>query len=70
LKITSIIYQKQLFEAGIPLTSFNVDNLESVYKRLSNLGETFSIKPTLMGETKLAVFNDTCDNHIQLFQLI
>jgi predicted enzyme related to lactoylglutathione lyase len=67
LKITSIIYQKQLFEADIPLTSFNVDNLESLYERLSNLGVTFSMKPTLMGETKLTVFNDTCGNHIQLF---
>jgi predicted enzyme related to lactoylglutathione lyase len=66
----AIIYQKQLFDAGIPLTAFSVENIESEYERLTNLGVTFSMKPTLMGETKLAVFNDTCGNHIQLFQLI
>jgi predicted enzyme related to lactoylglutathione lyase len=64
------IYQKELFNAGIPLTAFNVDNLDKEYERLVNLGVIFSMKPTEMGPTKLAVFSDTCGNNIQIFQVI
>lgn len=63
-------FQKALFEAGIPLTAFNVDNVEAEYKRLIGIGVSFSIPPTVMGTTKLAVFNDTCGNNIQLFQVL
>jgi predicted enzyme related to lactoylglutathione lyase len=64
------IYQKELFNAGIPLTAFNVDNVDEEYERLVNLGVLFSMKPTEMGPTKLAVFSDTCGNNIQIFQLL
>jgi len=64
------IYQKALFEAGIPLTAFNVDNIDQEYERLKNLGVIFSIAPAQMGPVKLAVLNDTCGNNIQLVQMI
>jgi predicted enzyme related to lactoylglutathione lyase len=64
------VYQKELFKAGIPSTAFNVDDVDSEYERLVNLGVTFSMKPTEMGPTKLAVFSDTCGNNIQIFQLL
>jgi catechol 2,3-dioxygenase-like lactoylglutathione lyase family enzyme len=63
-------FQKALFEAGIPFTAFNVDDVEAEHKRLTDLGVSFSIPPTVMGTTKLAVFNDTCGNNIQLFQVL
>lgn len=63
-------FQKALFEAGIPLTAFNVDDVEAEYKRLTGLGVSFSLPPTEMGVTKLAVFNDTVGNNIQLFQML
>jgi predicted enzyme related to lactoylglutathione lyase len=63
-------YQKALFEAGIPATAFNVDDIEKEYQRLTALGVSFSMAPTPMGPTKLAVFNDTCGNNIQLFQVL
>jgi catechol 2,3-dioxygenase-like lactoylglutathione lyase family enzyme len=63
-------FQQALFEAGIPFTAFNVDDVEAEYKRLSDLGVSFSITPTIMGATKLTVFNDTCGNNIQLFQVL
>ena len=63
-------YQEALFAAGIPLTAFHVDNAEAEYQRLLALGVSFSIPPTLMGTAKLAVFNDTCGNNIQLFEII
>jgi predicted enzyme related to lactoylglutathione lyase len=64
------VFQKELYKAGIPLTAFNVDNLDKEYERLADLGVTFSMKPTEMGATKLAVFNDTCGNNIQIFQVL
>jgi predicted enzyme related to lactoylglutathione lyase len=64
------IYQQALFEAGIPLTAFNVDDLEKEYKKLYDAGVAFSIPPTAMGPAKLAVLNDTCGNHIQLVQVL
>lgn len=63
------IYQKALFDAGIPYTQFNVDDVQKEYERLVNLGVEFSLKPTAMGVVKLAVFDDTCGNHIQLVEM-
>jgi len=64
------VYQQELFKAGIPLTAFNVDDVEKEYERLINRGVTFSMTPTEMGPTKLAVFSDTCGNNIQIFQVL
>lgn len=64
------VYQKALFEAGIPLTAFNVDDLDKEYERLLKLGVVFSTPPTQMGTVKLAVLNDTCGNNIQLVQIL
>jgi catechol 2,3-dioxygenase-like lactoylglutathione lyase family enzyme len=63
-------YQKALFEAGIPYTQFNVVDVEKEYERLLDLGVEFSIEPTEMGTVKLAVFNDTCGNNIQIVQMV
>jgi len=64
------VYQKALFDAGIPYTQFNVDNAQQEYDRLSGLGVEFSVKPTEMGTVKIAVFNDTCGNNIQIIQML
>jgi len=64
------VYQQELFKAGIPLTAFNVDSVDKEYERLASMGVIFSMKPTEMGPTKLAVFSDTCGNNIQIFQLL
>lgn len=64
------VYQKALFEAGIPLTAFYVDDLDKEYDRLLKLGVVFSTSPTQMGTVKLAVLNDTCGNNIQLVQIL
>lgn len=64
------VYQKALFEAGIPYTQFNSENVQREYERLSSLGVEFSIKPTEMGTVKIAVFNDTCGNNIQIVQML
>jgi catechol 2,3-dioxygenase-like lactoylglutathione lyase family enzyme len=64
------VYQKALFDAGIPYTQFNSDNVQQDFERLTNLGIEFSVEPTEMGTVKIAVFNDTCGNHIQIVQML
>lgn len=64
------VYQKALFDAGIPFTLFNVDNIEKEYERLTKAGVAFSMPPTQMGPNKIAVLNDTCGNNIQLVQTL
>ncbi len=61
-------YQRALFESGIPLTSFAVDDIEMEYRRLKGLGVTFTTKPTKMDGAIVAVFDDTCGNLIQIYQ--
>ena len=63
------IFQKALKEAGIPLTMFNVDDIQIEYERLEKSGVKFSMKPTQMGPATIAVFDDTCGNNIQLVQV-
>ncbi len=63
------VYQKALYDAGIPLTAFAVDDIQKEYDRLIGCGVAFSMKPTNMGAVTLAVFDDTCGNNIQIFQV-
>ena len=63
-------YQKALFDAGIPYTQFNVDDLQEEFDRLVHLGVEFSMKPTEMGNVKIAILDDTCGNKIQLIEML
>lgn len=63
------VYQKALFDAGIPSTAFQVEDIHQEYQRLKSLGVAFSMEPTRMGPSILAVLSDTCGNHIQLFEV-
>jgi len=64
------MYQKALFDAGIPYTQFNVDSVQREYERLVGLGVEFRVKPTEMGTVKIAVLNDTCGNNIQIVEML
>ncbi len=59
-------YQKALFDAGIPLTAFAVEDIHKEHERMTKLGVVFRTKPTKMGPVTIAVFEDTCGNFIQL----
>jgi predicted enzyme related to lactoylglutathione lyase len=61
-------YQKALFEAGIPLTSFAIDDIQKEYERMKKFGVVFKTAPTKMGPVTIAVFEDTCGNLIQMAQ--
>ena len=62
------VFQDALMEAGYPYTQFDVQNVDAEYERLTKLDVEFSMKPTTMGTVKVAVFNDTCGNNIQLVE--
>lgn len=63
------VFQKALKDAGIPITMFNVNDIQSEYERLEKSGVKFSMKPTQMGPATIAVLDDTCGNNIQLVQV-
>lgn len=64
------VFQKALFDAGIPLAVFHVGDIDKEYERLIKAGVIFSMPPTQMGISKLAIFKDTCGNNIQLVQVL
>jgi hypothetical protein len=45
-----------------------VDDVRAEYDRLRTRGVAFSMAPTSMGPTTIAVFDDTCGNRIQIYQ--
>jgi len=61
-------FKKALYEQGIPLTSFAVEDIQGEYERMRKLYVKFSMEPTKMGPVTVAVFDDTCGNLIQLTQ--
>ena len=61
-------YQKALYEAGIPLTAFAVEDIEHEHERMEALGVMFKTKPVKMGPVTVAILDDTCGNLIQLVQ--
>ena len=62
-------YQKAIFEQGIPMTAFAVDDIQHEYARLKQLGVEFTMEPTNMGMITAAVLDDTCGNLIQIYQV-
>ena len=63
------VYQRELLEAGIPLTGFAVSDVRAEYERLVGQGVRFTGEPVDAGTTIIAVFHDTCGNLIQIYQV-
>jgi glyoxylase I family protein len=61
-------FQEAMFKQGIPLTAFEVSDLEKEYRRLKSHGVVFSVEPTNAGPIAMAVFADTCGNLIQIYE--
>jgi predicted enzyme related to lactoylglutathione lyase len=64
------IYQQALYDANIPCTMFHVEDLDVEYERLKEAGVEFTMEPMLMGPVKMAIFNDTCGNKIQIVEVL
>lgn len=61
-------YQEALFKQGIPLTAFEVADIDAEFRRLRELNVVFTREPSDAGPVRIAVFCDTCSNLIQLYQ--
>jgi len=61
--------RESLVKDGIPYTAFLVDDVQQEYERLKDKGVVFTMEPTNMGMTTAAVFDDTCGNLIEIYQL-
>ena len=62
--------KQALVRDGIPYTAFMVNDVQKEYERLKGLGVTFTMEPTNMGMSTIAVLDDTCGNLIQIYQVI
>lgn len=61
--------REALVKDGIPYTAFLVNDIQQEYERMQAQGVEFTMEPTNMGMWTAAVFNDTCGNLIEIFQL-
>lgn len=61
--------KEALVQDGIPFTAFEVKDIQHEYERLKNLGVEFTMEPTDMGTAILAIFDDTCGNLIQIYEV-
>ena len=62
--------KESLVKDGIPFTAFEVRDIQAEYERMKNLGVEFTMEPTNMGMTTVAILNDTCGNLIQIYQMV
>lgn len=61
--------KESLVRDGIPFTTFQVADIYAEYERLKALDVEFTIEPTDMGGTIVAILDDTCGNLIQIHQM-
>jgi len=62
-------YQQALFEQSQPAAMFYVDDVQSEYDRMVPLGAEFTMPPTKVTGSTIAMLNDTCGNRIQITKL-
>ena len=63
-------YQQAMFQQGQPAVMFFTDDLQADYDRLKARGATFTMAPTDVTASKIAMMNDTCGNLVQITQLM
>ena len=62
-------YQEALFQQGQPAAMFYTDDIEADYERMKAGGTQFTMPPTEVTASRIAMFQDTCGNLIQVVQL-
>ena len=62
-------YQQAIFEQGQPAAMFYTDDVKGDYERIQARGAMFTMPPTAVTGSTIAMLNDTCGNLIQLVQL-
>jgi predicted enzyme related to lactoylglutathione lyase len=61
-------FQQAMFAQNIPLSAFEVSDIQAEFARLREQNVAFTREPRREGPVIMAVFSDTCGNLIQLYQ--
>jgi hypothetical protein len=62
-------YQQAMFEQGQRAAMFYVDDVQREFDRIAAAGAEFTMPPTKVTGSTIAVLNDTCGNLIQITKL-
>jgi predicted enzyme related to lactoylglutathione lyase len=62
-------YQQAMFEQGQRAAMFYVDDVQREYDRMKPLGAEFTMPPTKVTGSTIAMLNDTCGNLIRIAAL-
>ena len=62
-------YQQAMFQQGQPAAMFFTDDVKGEYERIKARGAEFTMPPTDVIASTIAMLNDTCGNLIQLTEL-
>ncbi len=62
-------YQQAMFDQGRPAAMFYVDDVQREYDRMTAAGAEFTMPPTKVTGSTIAMLNDTCGNLIQIAAL-
>ncbi len=62
-------YQQAMFQQNQPATMFFSDDVQGDYERMKARGAEFTMPPTDVTASKIAMLKDTCGNLIQVTQL-
>jgi predicted enzyme related to lactoylglutathione lyase len=62
-------YQQAIFQQGQPAAMFYTNDVQGEYDRAKARGAQFTMPPTDVTASKIAMLNDTCGNLIQIVQL-
>ena len=62
-------YQQAMFQQGQPAVMFFTDDVKGDYDRIKSRGAEFTMPPTDVTASSIAMLKDTCGNLIQLSQL-
>jgi predicted enzyme related to lactoylglutathione lyase len=62
-------YQQAIYQQGQPAAMFYTDDVQADYERMKARGADFTMPPTKVTGSTIAMVNDTCGNLIQLTQL-
>jgi predicted enzyme related to lactoylglutathione lyase len=63
-------FQQAMFQQNQPAVMFYTDDLQADYERMKARGAEFTMPPTDVTASKIAMLNDTCGNIIQVAQLM
>jgi predicted enzyme related to lactoylglutathione lyase len=63
-------YQQAMFQQRQPAAMFFTDDVQADYERIKRRGTEFTMPPTDVTASRIAMLNDTCGNFIQVTQLM